>query len=254
MNMFNTLKCQNNIQIAYHQTPGKSPGVIYLSGFMSDMSGTKALYLEKVCQQLGHAFLRFDYQGHGQSSGRFEDGTIGLWKRDVLMVLDQLTEGPQILVGSSMGGWLMMLAALERPERIQALVGIASAPDFTEDLFEKLNPEEQTAMERDGICYVPSSFGENPYPFTKQLIDDGKQHHILDKPIPVHCPIRLIHGSNDTHVLWQQSLRLLEAVESKNTLLTIIKDGDHRLSSESDLNILGTTLKDLLNPLISPTV
>jgi len=245
--MLRVLNCNNDIEIAYHQIPGELPGVIYLSGYMSDMSGTKALYLENLCKQLGHAFLRFDYQGHGASSGHFEAGTIGLWKNDVLAVLDELTEGPQILVGSSMGGWLMLLAALQRPDRVAGLLGIASAPDFTEDLVEKLEPAQQKALENDGICYVPSTYGDKPYPFTKQLVSDGKQHHILGNSIPLHCPIRLIHGSNDTHVLWRQSLRLMEGVESPDTLLTLIKNGDHRLSSESDLHILGTTLKELLH-------
>lgn len=240
------LKCQNNVTIAYHQTPGKLPGVIFLSGFMSDMSGTKALYFENLCKELGHAYIRFDYQGHGVSSGHFEEGTIGQWKNDAIEVLDHLTEGPQILVGSSMGGWLMMLVALERPQRIRSLLGIASAPDFTEDLFEKLAPEQQRAIREEGICYLPSSYGDKPYSFTQKLIEDGKQHHILDNPIPLHCPVRLFHGANDTHVLWKQSLRMMEKVESNDTLLTLIKNGDHRLSSDEHLNILGKTIKELL--------
>lgn len=241
------LHCKNNVTLAYHQISGKSPGIIFLTGFMSDMSGTKALYFEKVCQEIGQSYIRFDYQGHGASSGKFEEATIGQWKQDVIEILDNVALGPQILVGSSLGGWLMVLAALEKPERIAGLLGIASAPDFTEDLYDKLAPEQQKAIENQGVCYIPNAFSDKPYAITKKLIEDGKKHHILDKSIPLHCPIRLIHGSNDTHVSWQQSLRLMNAVESKDTWLTLIKDGDHSLSSPEHLSVLSQHLKDLIS-------
>lgn len=244
--MQKTLKCKNNVTLSYHQIPGKSPGVIFLAGFMSDMSGTKAQYFESVCKEIGQAYIRFDYQGHGTSSGKFEEGTIGQWKQNVIDILDQVAIGPQVLVGSSMGGWLMMLAALERPQRIASLLGIAAAPDFTADLFDRLEKEYQETIEKQGVVYIPNAFSDTPYTITKKLIDEGHQHHLLDTSLPVHCPIRLIHGLKDTHVPWQYSLRMMDAVESTDTWLTLIKEGDHRLSSEAHLKILGRALKDLL--------
>ncbi len=232
--------------IAYYQTLGALPGVIFLSGFMSDMMGIKACYIEKLCREWGRAFIRFDYFGHGASFGEFEEGSIGRWKNDTLAVLDELTVGPQVLVGSSMGGWIMMLASLARSERIAGLVGIASAPDFTEYLVEKLPPIYRQELEANGVCYIPSVYGKKPYAFTKKLIDDGHAHHVLGNPIPIHCPVRLVHGFNDEDVSWQQSVRLLECLESKDAQLTLIKGGNHRLSTEEHLNVIGEKLKELL--------
>ena len=228
--------------IAYHQTLGTSPGVVYLTGFRSDMSGTKAMVLEKACQERGQAFIRFDYFGHGASSGAFEEGSLGRWKDDALTVLDALTTGPQILVGSSMGGWVMLLLALERPERIAGLLGLAAAPDFTKDLLHKLKKTYSDALLADGVCYISSPYSEQPYPITMHLIEEGKKHELLDNPVPIHCPVRLIHGTHDSDVPWQQSVKLMNALESNDVQIICIKKANHRLSSKNNLNIILKTL------------
>jgi len=232
-------------KIAYHQLMGKSPGIVFLGGFMSDMTGIKATYLESVCQRWGQAFVRFDYTGHGASSGKFEEGSIGSWLEDALFVLDNLTTGPQILVGSSMGGWLMILAALKRSERVKALVGIASAPDFVEDLG-RMKAVQQEALMKNGICYIPSLSGETTYPITKSLIEEGKSHAILKAPIPVSCPVRLLHGLADKDVPWQKSVKLAERLESSDVIVNLIKNGDHRLSETVHLKLIERTLESLI--------
>jgi pimeloyl-ACP methyl ester carboxylesterase len=240
------LYTQEGAKIVYQQTivPDSKVGVVFLGGFMSDMQGTKASYLEKVCQNLHISYVRFDYFGHGASEGKLEEGTIGRWKKDALGVLDELTQGPQILVGSSMGGWLMLLVALERRERINALVGIAAAPDFIDD-FSRLNAEQQKTLEKDGICYLPSHYGA-PYPITRHLLEDGFKHCILKGPIDINCPVRLLHGMVDEQVPWQQSLKLAERLTSQEVHITLIKDGDHRLSEENQLKTLEQILSSLV--------
>ena len=232
--------------IAYHKSEGKGPGVIFLGGFKSDMTGTKAVALENHCRETGRAFLRFDYQGHGQSSGAFEDGTIGQWAQDAIAVLDEITEGPQILVGSSMGGWIMMLAALARPDRIAALIGIAAAPDFTESLmWLNFSADIRETLLRDGVYSEPSDYDDEPYTITLRLIEDGRDHLLLERPIAIHCPVRLIHGMQDSSVPWEHGLAITEKLLSEHVTLTLVKDGDHRLSRDEDiarlLRLLDTT-------------
>ncbi|MBT3359927.1 MAG: alpha/beta hydrolase [Rhodospirillales bacterium] len=233
--------------IAYHKTTGKSPGVVFLSGFMSDMTGSKALFVEEQCKARGQAFLRFDYFGHGQSSGAFTDGTIGHWADDAVHVLDELTEGPQILVGSSMGGWIMLLAALARPERVAGLLGIAPAPDFTEDILPKeLSDEQMATIERDGVVYIYSEYGPDPTPFTKGLIEDGRENLVLRRKMPLSMRLRIIHGMEDPDVPWQTSLRICQMIESDDVEIQFVKSGDHRLSEPEDLDRLGRTLASML--------
>ena len=232
--------------IAYHKTPGSAPGIVFLGGFMSDMTGSKALSLESLARQQGRAFLRFDYQGHGASSGRFEDGTIGSWTEDAVAALDALTEGPQVLVGSSMGGWIMLLAALARPQRIAGLLGIAAAPDFTEDLMWDAYPQAvRDTLRREGVYREPSDYGDEPYTITMRLIEEGRAHLLLREAIPIACPVRLIHGMADPDVPWQTSVRLAERLESADVEVTLVKSGGHRLSEPEDLERLGRTLEDL---------
>ena len=233
--------------LAYAQTPGRGPGVVFLGGFRSDMGGTKAMFLEQWCRARGQNFLRFDYAGHGASGGNFEAGTIGRWAGDAIAVLDALTEGPKILVGSSMGGWIMLEVALARPDRVEALVGIAAAPDFTEDLIWNAWPEaKRTALLRDGVVLEPSAYDQAGYPITRALIEDGRTRLRLRGKIPFRGPVRLLHGMRDAEVPWQTSLRLSEALEGDDVRLLLLKDGDHRLSRESDLALLGATLAGLL--------
>ncbi len=232
--------------IAYHYLAGSAPGIVFLNGFVSDMSGTKAMALEAFARERGQAFLRFDYQGHGESSGAFEDGTIGLWSEDAIAVLDQVTEGPQILVGSSMGGWIMLLAALARPERIAGLVGIAAAPDFTEDLmWATFSPEIKREIETQGLTQLDSDYGEDPYPVTKALIEDGRRQLLLRGPIAITCPIRLIHGTADADVPWQWSEKIARAAHSTDVEIILVKDGDHRLSAPRDLERLFAVIDTL---------
>ncbi len=233
--------------IAYHKTPGSAPGIVFLGGFMSDMTGSKALFLEDFARRRDQAFLRFDYQGHGASSGRFEEGTIGHWSADAVAALDELTAGPQVLVGSSMGGWIMLLAALARPQRIAGLLGVAAAPDFTEDLMWDAYPQEvRETLQREGVYREPSDYGEEPYAITKALIDDGRKHLLLREPLPITCPVRLIHGMADPDVPWQTSVRLAEQLGSADIEVTLVKAGGHRLSEPEDLDRLGAILDRLL--------
>jgi pimeloyl-ACP methyl ester carboxylesterase len=234
--------------IAYRRLPGTAPGIVFLGGFRSDMTGTKALFLEEYCRRRGQAYVRFDYLGHGTSSGDVAEGAVSRWRDDAVAVIDSLTEGPQILVGSSMGGWIMLLAALARPERVAALVGIAAAPDFTEELlWPRLNPEQRRAIEEQGALTLPSGYDPAGYLYTRALIEDGRRHLLLGGPIPLDLPVRLLHGLADASVPWQLSLRLAERLTSRDAAVTLVKGGDHRLSSEPDLARLAQTLDGLSN-------
>lgn len=234
-------------RIAYRRLPGKEPGIVFLGGFMSDMTGTKATALEAFCKARGQAFLRFDYFGHGASTGAFRDGTIGRWRDDALAVIDRLTEGEQILVGSSMGGWIMLLAALARPERVAALVGIAPAPDFTEDLlWPSFSPEEQRRLLAEGAITIASQYDPRGYIVSRRLIEEGRNHLLLSRTIDIACPVRLLHGMKDEDVPWKTSLRLAERLVSEDVRVTLVKNGDHRLSTEADLALLQRTLEELL--------
>lgn len=226
--------------------PGKTPGVMFLGGFGSEMTGSKASYLSEFCRNRGQAYARFDYTGHGQSSGRFIEGSIGRWLDDATAVFDQMTAGPQILVGSSMGGWLMVLLALRRPERVVGLIGVAAAPDFTEELiWQTLTPEDRRRLVTAGVIYRPSDYGSAPTPFTLQLIEDGRRHLILRQSIPFTGPVRLLHGLQDQDVPWQMSQRLSETIQSDDVVVTLIKGGDHRLSTPQDLNRLGQAIIEI---------
>ena len=213
---------------------------------MSDMTGTKALALEALCRERGQAYVRFDYLGHGQSSGRFEDGTIGRWADDAVAILDQVAAGPLVIVGSSMGGWVMLLAALARTARVVGLVGIAAAPDFTRCMVEQeFSDEQRAALARDGRVAILSNYDERPYVITQQLIDNGNQFCVLNAPIELACPVRLLHGLRDEAVPWQTSMRILERLVSTDVGVTLVKDGDHRLSAPDDLERLCKTVADL---------
>lgn len=238
-------------RIAYHVSPGKSPGVVFLTGFKSDMQGGKALALERFCRARGQAFLRFDYFGHGASSGEFKAGTIGRWADDAVFVLDKLTTGPQVLVGSSMGGWIMLLAALARKDRVAGLVGLAAAPDFTEDLIPAaLTDAQKAALTRDGFCEIPNCYDDGePYRIEKRLLDEGREHLLLGATIPLDVPVRLIHGMQDDDVPWQTSLTLADKLTSTDVEVHLTKTGGHRLSEEPDLERLARTLASLLDRL-----
>jgi pimeloyl-ACP methyl ester carboxylesterase len=232
--------------IAYHRLPGKSPEVLFCGGFKSDMTGVKATSLAGHCQRRGQGFTRFDYLGHGQSSGRFVDGTIGRWVDDAIAVIDQVTAGPQVVVGSSMGGWIALLAALARPGRTAALVVLAPAPDFTERLlWAQFDWATREKLARDGVHDMPSDYGADPYPIAYELIREGRRHLLLDKSIPIQCPVRILHGMRDADVPWQMSLELVAALQSRDVAVTFLKDSDHRLSEPADIARMLATVDEV---------
>ncbi|HYZ22107.1 MAG TPA: alpha/beta hydrolase [Rhodopila sp.] len=236
----------DGIELAWVRVEGQGPTIVFLPGFRSDMTGDKATALAGFAAERGLQMLRFDYSGHGASGGNFLDGTIGEWASDALTAIDRLTTGRLILVGSSMGGWIALLAALARPDRMAALVGIAAAPDFTQDLmWDTMTPAEREALIRDGVLYRPSQYGD-PTPLTRRLIEDGARHLVLTGRLPVTCPVRLLHGQADPDVPWQRALKIAEQVESADTHIVLVKDGDHRLSRPSDLALLRRTVAALL--------
>ena len=238
-------------RIAYRHSPGSTPGVLFCAGFHSDMQGDKALALEAWCREQGRQFTRFDYLGHGESSGSIAAGRIGRWAEDTLRVLDQVTDGPQIIVGSSMGGWMMLLATLARPARVCGLVGIASAPDFTRAMHGMLERNGALAeLERQGYYDMPSHYpGESTYRIQQAFLDEAESHCLLDDGIPIEVPVRLLHGQADADVPWQRSLSLSERLAGDDVEVHLVKDGDHRLSRDEDIARLKVTLDDLLNEL-----
>lgn len=247
MNSSQILQRHDGAALAYRRAPGGAPGIVFLAGLRSDMTGTKASYLDAYCRRYGHAYVRFDYFGHGASSGDFRDGTVGRWAEDAIAVIDELTEGPQILIGSSLGGWLMLLAALARPQRIHALVGIASAPDATEDLLgPRLDEAKRSELVATGSVTLASEYDPAGYTSTLGMIEGGRRHLVMRGPIALDCPVRLLHGIRDDSVPWQTSVRLVEQLTSRDVAVTLVKDGDHRLSSEADLARLASTLDELL--------
>ena len=234
--------------LAYKVQSGRGPTVVWLGGFRSDLGGTKAQAIAEWAQKRGQAYLRFDYQGHGQSSGAFEDGTISRWRQDALAVIDELTEGPLVLVGSSMGGWISCLVAAVRPERLACVLLIAPAPDFTESLMKPaLPPEALSALAQHGAWTVPPAFGGgDSYTLTRTFLEDGARWSVLPGPVPIRCPVRILQGGLDEPVPWTHALELAHAIEGQDVVFSLIKDGDHRLSRPQDIARLLATLEELL--------
>ncbi|MGH7118792.1 MAG: alpha/beta hydrolase [Acetobacteraceae bacterium] len=236
----------DGVELAWIKAAGRSPTVVFLPGFGSDMQGEKATHLAGFCATRGTALLRLDYSGHGASGGRFEEGAIGRWAEDALAVVDRKTEGKLVLVGSSMGGWIALLVALRRPERLAGLIGIAAAPDFTENLmWQAMTPAEQTSLLAEGSFTVEQG-AEAPLVITRRLIEDGRRHLLLGGAIPIVCPVRLLHGQRDAVVPWQTAVRTVARLEGDDVQVTLIKDGEHRLSRPQDLRLLSSTLAELL--------
>lgn len=233
--------------LAYHRYDSKNtdlPEVLFLGGYKADMNGTKATFLDSLCRERQQTYTRFDYSGHGSSTGDFDEGTISGWLSDCLAIIDEVTKGPLILIGSSLGGWLMTLAALARPERVKALIGIASAPDFTEDLiWNLLNENQRQDFIKKGVFYLPSESDPRGLPISLEFIEDGRKNLVLREDINITCPVHLIHGTADTDVSPAFSERLAERLKSPEVSLTLIKDGDHRLSSPFALNYLSMLIQ-----------
>jgi len=246
---FSTIVTEGGRTLAYQKLSGTGPTIVFFPGFMSDMEGSKALAMEDFCRQRGQAFVRFDYSGHGKSSGKFTDGTIGAWKEDALAIVDQLTEGPLVLVGSSMGGWIGLLVALARKDRVKAYVGLAAAPDFTREIcWDLYSDEVKETLQQDGVYYEACDYGDDPYAITMNLIEEGDQHLLLKKTIPLDCPVRLIQGMKDPDVPYKTAERIAENLTSEDVVITYVKNGDHRLSGESDLKRLCQIVKGVCGP------
>lgn len=217
--------------------------VVWLGGFHSDMLGEKATLLHHAVHATGRGFVRFDYLGHGESGGSFADGTIGRWRSDALAIIDQLTQGPLVLVGSSMGGWMSLLCALARPDRVKALVLIAPAPDFTDKLmWASFDDSQKRAIMEQGFWTRPSPYDPAGYPITKTLIEEGRTWNILDSEIPLDIPVRILQGGLDTDVPPTHALELTDKLRSADVVCTLIKDGDHRLSRPQDISRMIATV------------
>lgn len=233
-------------RLAYDRVSGRGPGIVFLHGFRSDMTGTKAVHLAAWARAEGRAFLRFDYSGHGASSGRFEDGAIGDWFEDAADAIAALSEGPQVLVGSSMGGWIALLLARAMPDRVAALVGIAAAPDFTEDrMWAAATEAQRAALIRDGRIQRPSDDSEEPYIITRRLIEEGRTRLVLRDPLQLPFPVRLLQGTADVDVPPSVALRLLEHASGPDIRLTLVKGSDHRFSSSADLDLIVRTVTEV---------
>jgi pimeloyl-ACP methyl ester carboxylesterase len=231
-------------ELAWRALDGRGPTIVWLGGFRSDMAGTKAQALADWAQAGGRGFLRFDYSGHGESSGDFADGTIGRWRDDALAAIDALTEGPLVLVGSSMGGWIASLVALARPERLHGLCLLAPATDFTEALmWSAFGPEQRRAVTEEGVWEQPSEFG-GTYPITRALIEDGRRWLLLPGPVPIRAPVRILQGGRDSDVPWRHALTFAEAIEGPDVVFTLIRDGDHRLSRPGDIARMIATVEE----------
>lgn len=236
--------------LAYRHSPGTAPTIVFLPGYRSDMQGSKVLALEAWAQARGQAFLRFDYAGCGESPGAFEDQTLASWRDDALAMIDSVAEGPVVLVGSSMGGWIMLLAALARPERVIGMVGIAAAPDFTDWGF---TDAEKRHMQAEGRLEQPSDYSDAPMVTTHAFWRSGEANRVLDAPIAFDGPVRLLQGQRDAEVPWNLALRIAETIRSDKVQAWIVKDGDHRLSRDADIRLLLRATEEVLIECCSPS-
>lgn len=245
------LKTTDGREIAYSRSAAAGeganlPGLVFLGGFRSDMTGTKAMFLEAHARATGRAFLRFDYTGHGASSGDFLDGGIASWARDAETALTELTEGPQILIGSSMGGWMSLLMAKRLPGRVAGIVGIAAAPDFTEDsMWAGFSEAQRATLMSDGQVALPSEYSDEPYIITRRLIEEGRESLVLRDPLPLSGPVRLLHGSADVDVPLEVPMRLISHADCADMRLLVVKGSDHRFSSEADLELIRAAVEEV---------
>ena len=234
-------------RIAYHKTEGRGPGVVFLGGFKSDMGGTKAVHLQAWAEAANRAFLRFDYSGHGESSENFLDGAIGDWAEDAIAAISTLTEGPQVLVGSSMGGWISLLATKALPGRVAGLVGIAAAPDFTEDsMWAGFDEAQKRDLIEKGRVELPSEYSDEPYVITRRLIEEGRSRLVLRDPLPLPFPVRLLQGTADEDVPVTVAMRLLDHAEGDDIRLTLVKGADHRFSTPDCLDLITASVEEIL--------
>ena len=240
------LTTSQNRRIAYHRTEGQGTGIVFLGGFRSDMTGSKALYFEEQARALGAPYLRLDYSGHGASSEDFLDGSIGDWAEDAQEAITALTKGPQVIVGSSMGGWISLILAKRMPERFAGLVGIAAAPDFTEDgMWAEMSAAQRSDLSANGRIELPSDYSDEPYVITRRLIEDGRTRLVLRDPLPLPFPVRLIHGTADKDVPLPVPLRLIEHATCDDMRLTLVKGAGHRLSEPDELALIWQSILEV---------
>lgn len=248
----NYLSLDNGDRIAYRHIEGQSPGILFLNGFRSEMSNTKKITaLEQYCKSAGREFICFDYRGHGLSSGKFVELTVGDWIQDALSVLDKIETGPFVLVGSSMGAWISLHVAIARPIRVCGIVGVAAAPDFTEDLCKNLSPRTYARLPTLGVVNLDCNYSPQSYPVSWKLIDGSRPWLILNRrdPLPIKCPVTFIHGQRDSEISWKQSLTLAQLVETDDVTITLIKNGDHRLSKPQHLSQVVTAAQRMVSKL-----
>ncbi len=246
MDMPSYLESPQGRRLAYHRSEGAGPGVVFLGGYMSDMSGTKATHLEAWAKAQGRAFLRFDYSGHGQSDGAFTEGTIGKWAEDAAAVINAVTEGPQVLVGSSMGGWISLLLLRRQLVECCGLVTIAAAPDFTEDGFwDSFPAAAREQLMSHGSLQVPSDYG-TPYTVTRQLIEDGRRNMVLREQLHLPMPVRFLQGTADRDVDQSRATLLLNHAQGEDIRLTLVKGADHSFSTPDCLALIGKSIGEVL--------
>ena len=233
-----SIACEDGVKLAFHHNPGYTPGVIFCTGFRSDMTGGKAVSLGAFCCDRGQQYTRFDYRGQGQSGGFFADSTIGDWLKDALTILDSIATGPQIVVGSSMGGWIAFLLARARPNRIAAIITIAPAVAMTQRTLANLPNDAKQQLEEKGVWIRPSRYEPAGYPITQKLLQEGINHNLLGDPIKFEGPVRILHGMQDDAVPWSLSLDILDALVSPDVKITFVKDADHRMSRPDDIKRL----------------
>jgi len=244
------LKREGKPDLAYRFSPAQDKGqalplVVFCGGYRSDMNGTKAVFFEKQCQVRGQAYVRFDYSGHGESGGAFEDGTIGSWCEDAKAILEHVADGPVMVVGSSMGGWIALLLARAKAGMIQGMVGIAAAPDFSEDLFARLSTEQQGEMMREGFVKVENDYSDEPYHYSKSFYEEAKTHLLLNEPQNTDFPIRLVQGMQDKDVPWEMAVEIQKNYGQGDVDIVFVDDGDHRLSRPEDLDLINREIISL---------
>lgn len=245
------LKRENKPDLAYRKTDAANsdenrPTIMFLGGFRSDMEGTKAQFLDDMAKELGLSFIRFDYSGHGVSKGDFKDGCISDWADDAFSILDELTTGKTMLVGSSMGGWISLLLALKSSERIHSIVGLAAAPDFTKIMEEGMSDQQRQELEEKGYFALDNDYSDDPYMITKKMIEDGRDQFLLGKNIDVNVPVRLIQGKKDMDVDWHTAEKIKASLLSNDVEVILLDEADHRLSAPNELDVLSKTIRALL--------
>lgn len=242
------LQREGKPNLAYVYNPGSDtnlPTVMFLGGFKSDMEGTKALHLENYCKLKNQSFMRFDYSGHGVSEGQFENGTISIWAQDAQDMLDMVINGPVVLVGSSMGGWISLLLALRNRDRVSGVIGIAAAPDFTTWMRSKLTNAQSLEMDNKGYIAIPNDYSDEPYIITKALLDDGDRNLLLHGSIDLDIPVHLIQGKQDADVPWEVAEQIQSCISTQSTEVIFVNDGDHRLSRPEDLEVIENNVKTI---------